>query len=300
MAYDVNRTDGTRVVIVPDRTLQPVAGISLLGKNYNSYGEIIAENMVRMLEHFSNSEAPELPLPGQIWYKKDTKTLYVYVDDVFMWQPFGGVPEVTGLDNSKIKDTNGIFHEATKIKVGGSIIAIVVNDSFSPHQDTMLTAQFPNLNPGINFSTSTGPDGDVIYKLRGRSIEAEFADMAEIYTADMELQAGHIIKLGGHAEITKTTEAFDRDVFGVISTAPGFLLNSKDKLKTHAYPVALKGRVPCFVTGEVRKGQRIVASDIHGVGMATNDYDPTAIIGRAITAKESNDIGVIEVAIGAK
>jgi hypothetical protein len=124
--------------------------------------------------------------------------------------------------------------------------------------------------------------------------------MAEIYIADDYLVPGNLVKLGGNKEITKTESEFDNQIFGIISTAPGFLLNSKQKLAEHAYPVALKGRVPCLVKGTVRKGQRIVASDIAGVGMATDHFDAATIIGRAIGEKNSDDVGAVEVAVGVR
>ncbi len=138
------------------------------------------------------------------------------------------------------------------------------------------------------------------FKIRGRAMEAEFADMAEIYKSDIELLPGNLVVLGGNQEITKTSRAFDDQIFGVISTAPGFLLNAKEKMKELAYPVALKGRVPCLVKGTVTKGQRIVASDIEGVGMATDTFDAAAIIGRAIGTKQDNGVGLVEVAVGVR
>ena len=303
MAYDVNKTDGSRVVIVPDRTLQSVAGISLLGKNYSSYGEVIAENTVRMVENFSNTDtnyrdegAPGTPLDGQVCFNKTEKTLKVYADGT--WLPVGGAPTYTGFDMTKIVDTGGGLREAIAIRVNGNIVAIISGDSES-YTPADLWNQFPLISPGINFSNASN-GSDLVYKLRGRAIEAEFADMAEIYTADMELVPGNIVKLGGNAEITKTTKEFDNSVFGIISTAPGVLLNSKDKLKPFAYPVALKGRVPCIVSGPVQKGQRIVASGIAGVGMATDEFNPAATVGRAISEQLDNDTGVVEVAVGAR
>ena len=76
--------------------------------------------------------------------------------------------------------------------------------------------------------------------------------------------------------------------------------NSGAKLNENAYPVALKGRVPCIVKGPVHKGQRIVASDIAGVGMGVDRADINAVIGRAISTKESDQIGTVEVAVGVK
>ena len=36
MAYDVTRTDGTRLAIVADRTVNTTTPIKLLGKNYSA------------------------------------------------------------------------------------------------------------------------------------------------------------------------------------------------------------------------------------------------------------------------
>ena len=54
MAYDVTKTDGTRLTILADRTVDTTTPIKLLGKNYAGYGEIMAENLVQMLEHFAS------------------------------------------------------------------------------------------------------------------------------------------------------------------------------------------------------------------------------------------------------
>jgi hypothetical protein len=312
MAYDINKTDGTRVVIVPDRTIKTVAGLRLLGKNYSSYGEIMAENLVQMLEHHASYDlptAPGNPLEGQIWFDKKTQSLNVYTNES-RWVPFGGlhIGNSTGIDLSPIKGTDSdpnidsTFHQAIRIKVKGQVVAIISQDSYIPHPDTGLQTAFPLIGKGINLN-QTGTDDDLEagdYKFRGRSMEAEFADMAEIYRSDMELVPGNLIKLGGHKEITKTTAEYDDGIFGIISTQPGFLLNSKAKLEENAYPVALKGRVPCIVKGPVRQGQRIVASDIAGVGMGVDRADLNAVIGRAISTKESDKIGTVEVAVGVK
>lgn len=319
MAYIIYSTDGTiETARIQDRTKVPVAGIDLLGKNFASYGEIMASNMVHMVENFSNTAAPDKPLPGQLWWDNANNELKVCVviDNTGNpeWIPIGGRFDgefSTGFNHKQIKDTNGVWHQAIRILVGGQIVAIISNDTYTPHDDQVDASNNKlkdlcgdadkKINPGLNLNVSTSnTNNDVIYKLRGRAIEAEFADMAEIYQSDVELVPGNIVRLGGEQEITKTVEEFDGEVFGVISTAPGFLLNSKEKLKELAYPVALKGRVPCLVKGTVRKGQRIVASEISGVGMATDKFDPTTIIGRALENKTTDDIGIVEVAVGVR
>jgi hypothetical protein len=281
-----------------------------LGKNFPSYGEVMAENLVALLEHFSNITAPAHPIIGQLWFSTTDNILYVNVTGADNgWFPLGGKDTIggttTGFETGTIKDTNNLTHSAIKIKVNSVIVAIISSDaaSYTPHPDTGLQSRFPLIGAGItmNDGDSAPGAGDFAnFLIRGRSLEAEFADMAEIYIADDLLVAGNIVKLGGEKEITKTTQEFDDQVFGIISTAPGFLLNSKMKMTEYAYPVALKGRVPCVVKGPVKKGQRIVASDIPGVGMATDESNPIAVVGRAISAKQDDSIGAVEVAVGAK
>jgi hypothetical protein len=132
----------------------------------------------------------------------------------------------------------------------------------------------------------------------GVATEAQYADLAEIYSADAEYEPGTVVKIGGDAEITQTTEHADVDVFGVISTAPAYLMN-KD---AEGLPVALQGRVPVKVIGKIRKGERLVSSDVPGVAWALGDdaYNSRAIIGRALQSKEDGDAGVIEAVIGVK
>lgn len=312
MAYDVTKTDGTRLTIVSDRTVDITTPIKLLGKNYPAYGEIMAENLVQMLENFSNPTEPTNPITGQFWWNSNSRVIYVF--DGVKWNPIGGTDliggPVEGFSTALIKDNSGIFHRAMKILVGaslpataGTIVAIISSEAatYTPHPDYSWANRFPTIGCGINMND--GQDAGSEYgnfKIRGRAMEAEFADMAEIYRSDVELVPGNIVRLGGEMEITKTIKAYDEEVFGIISTAPGFLLNSKMKMQENAYPVALKGRVPCLIKGPVRKGQRIVSSEVEGVGMATDEYNPINIIGRALNNKISDGISTVEVAVGVR
>ena len=122
--------------------------------------------------------------------------------------------------------------------------------------------------------------------------------MAEIYSTDADYEPGTVVKLGGSAEITQTVSHADQDVFGVISTDPAFLMN-KD---AEGLPVALTGRVPVKVIGKIKKGERLVSSDVPGVAWALgeDEYDARAVIGRALQDKDNGDEGLIEAVIGVK
>lgn len=319
MAYDVTKTDGTRLTILADRTVDVTTPIKLIGKNYAGYGEIMAENLVQMLEHFSSPGSLTTyqpqdtklinPIIGQLWYDSVNEVINIYTAGG--WSPLGGRDLIggrkTGIKIGNIIDTIGGVHPAMQFIVNKIVVAIMSSDAgtYTPGgPDANLASAFPEIGQGINLNQSGTADvGEEIwgnFKLRGRTIEAEFADMAEIYRADTPLLPGNLVRLGGEKEITKTIRAWDDEVFGIISTAPGFLLNSRMKMQEHAYPVALKGRVPCLVKGPIRAGQRIVASDVSGIGMAADHYDPAATIARAISSKNTEEIGLVEAAVGGK
>lgn len=100
--------------------------------------------------------------------------------------------------------------------------------------------------------------------IRGTAHAAYYADLAEYYEYEFKelIPQGTLVKIGGQKEITKTSKD-DRNVFGVISTNPGLILNEKST-DTHL-PVALIGRVPCRVRGTLKKGDKITTSKIPGV-----------------------------------
>ena len=137
---------------------------------------------------------------------------------------------------------------------------------------------------------------------RGVATTAQYADLAEMYKSDCELEAGDVVILGGHEEITKCTEEFSTEVFGVVSAAPGFILNSELN-SSEDYPVAMVGRTPVKVHGKVKKGARLVASDIPGYAKAISvgdgkNFSPLIIIGRSLEDKETDDLGIVEAVLG--
>lgn len=89
MAYTINKTDGTILVNLIDGTLDTTAtDLTLIGKNYTGFGEIFNENLVKLLENFSNSSPPERPLLGQLWYDSADGRLKVYTSSG--WKVSGG------------------------------------------------------------------------------------------------------------------------------------------------------------------------------------------------------------------
>lgn len=73
MPYVIRKTDGRIQLILEDGIVDESTGLYLVGRSFTGYGEFLANNFIRLLENFANTEAPDNPLEGQIWYNNDTK-----------------------------------------------------------------------------------------------------------------------------------------------------------------------------------------------------------------------------------
>ena len=123
--------------------------------------------------------------------------------------------------------------------------------------------------------------------------------MAENYVADADYEPGTVLILGGEHEVTVTDEAGSYKAVGVVSTDPAHLMNSTCEGE-HVVAVALRGRVPCKVIGNVNKGDVLIASDTPGyamVGAMAHNLSPLQIVGRAITSKLDAGNGVVEIIV---
>lgn len=131
--------------------------------------------------------------------------------------------------------------------------------------------------------------------LRGTAIQANYADLAERFEADVPMVPGTVVELGGLKEITAAVQDLSEKVFGVISTLPGFLLNGNAGDDASHPPVAVNGRVPVRVIGTVNKGDRLVSAG-NGLARAALRSEMTAfnVIGRALENKTTSDEGTIE------
>jgi len=83
MAYTVNKTSGAVLTTIADGTIDTTTDLTLIGKNYSGYGEIINENYVKLLENFSNTNQPSAPTEGQLWWDSSNDLLKVYTGSAF-------------------------------------------------------------------------------------------------------------------------------------------------------------------------------------------------------------------------
>tara|TARA_B100000989_G_scaffold74587_2_gene52639 strand:+ start:27207 stop:28661 length:1455 start_codon:yes stop_codon:yes gene_type:complete len=192
MAYTVNKTDGTILSTVADGTIDTTTDLTLIGKNYAGYGEFFNENLVKLLENFSNSSAPSSPVAGQMWWDKTNNLLKVYTGSAFKTvsssTASASTPSssVTGdlwwdTTNGQLKVYNGTgfttigpsFTSGTG--TSGAIVATITDNAASDHvvvqlftnntivaivsKDTTFTPQsaisgFATIKPGVQLSTA--------------------------------------------------------------------------------------------------------------------------------------------------
>jgi hypothetical protein len=142
-----------------------------------------------------------------------------------------------------------------------------------------------------NIGNATGYFNTIFAK----ATSAQYADLAETYAGDRSYAPGTVLSFGGANEVTLSHSPGDVRVAGVVSTNPSYVMNAG---LTAAYPVviALTGRVPTSVTGNVRKGDMMVSNG-DGTACASARPEMGSVLGKALE-DFTGDTGVIEVVIG--
>lgn len=105
------------------------------------------------------------------------------------------------------------------------------------------------------------------------------ADYAESYPCTDEVEAGDLLSLDKNGEIHKTKKKNDSKVIGIVSNHFASCIGGE------GVPVALNGRVPVKVTGEISPGDYLCSSEIEGVACKADiETSPRgSIIGMALT-----------------
>ena len=154
---------------------------------------------------------------------------------------------------------------------------------------TFANASVISMGSNTNVGTLTGN----FTLSAGSRMQATYADLAEYYEADEVYEPGTVLEFGGDKEVTLASDE-TRRVAGVVSTNPAYAMNAK--CPGIAVAIALQGRVPVKVRGNIRKGDMLVSG---GNGYARPTHDPKlgTIIGKALENFEGTD-GIIEIAVG--
>ena len=192
MSYKLNKTDGSLLVeLVDGRLDNSTTDVSLIGKNYQGFGEFLNENFIKILESFANTAPPSKALKGQLWYDTAEGRLKVYdgatfkstdstifsstqpsnltagdiwidgsTNQMYFWDgvdltlvgpQYTKTQTKTGNEVSTIKDTTGQNKIIVKFYIGGSLVGIYAKSAFTPFP---AISGFTSLSQGFNISSS--------------------------------------------------------------------------------------------------------------------------------------------------
>ena len=171
---------------------------------------------------------------------------------------------------------------------GISSASFMRSDATDSHSGTFT----PSTDNSIDLGSSSLRYNEVYaVTFQGTASSAQFADLAEKYESDAELDAGTVVMFGGEKEITACDSENCHAVAGVISTDPAYMMNAGGE----GQYVALTGRVPTKVTGPVAKGDLMVSAG-NGMAKSNNEAQAGRIIGKAVESSEGGE-AVIEVLV---
>jgi hypothetical protein len=204
---------------------------------------------------------------------------------------------------------NGIIQNATQngnivlqVNQGGTntVVATIFGSNAIASFGNSLAVNSVN-KVGANAVGNIGSSSNYFDRVFATATTALYADVAERFASDIMYEPGTVVELGGTAEITLVTEELSDRVFGVISTRPAFTMNGGAGDDVTHPPVAMTGRVPVKVRGQVRKGDRLVSAG-DGIARAAFAHEITAFntIGRALVDKLTDDVGMVEAIVTIK
>ena len=220
----------------------------------------------------------------------------------------GGIVSVTG--NITGGNVSATAHTGTTVSVtanvtGGNILTAgimsstgnAIHGNLTVSTGTVTLGNIVNANG--NGVGNIGATGGYFNTIFAKSTSAQYADLAEMYVADLHYGPATVVEFGGDYEVTASKDSHSTSVAGIVSTNPSYLMNSA-QTGENVVAVALVGRVPCNVVGKINKGDRLVSSNIPGVAtrLVADEFQPGCIIGKALEPYDSNEVGTIEVAVG--
>jgi hypothetical protein len=231
-------------------------------------------------------------------------------DITFKVNDAGVTTTVMTIDGSESRVGIGTTTPTTKLDISGTTTSTAFAGPLTGNVSGNLTSSGANTMGTLTMggtltSKAILPDADTSYDIGSltkkyntvfaKATSAQYADLAEIYESDSDYEVGTVVIFGGEKEITVSSMGSDTRVAGVISENPAYLMNSETK----GQAVALQGKVPCKVIGQISKGDMLVTHSQHP-GVARKGMDPKigTVIGKALEEYNSNEIGTINIVAG--
>ena len=227
---------------------------------------------------------------------------------------------ILGQDRIPNIPSSKVIYDGTKLPLSAMDPALVRNNESTIYTGTRLyngTSTFMNTvtvgSPGATPVNSTfhgqiDHDGNIIpsttdiYQIGstgfkyagvyattffGNATSANFADLAEKYTTDEDYPIGTVMMVNFDTNGETTKCGTSGIPVGVISAKPAFLMNAE----AEGQALALKGRVPVRVCGQIRKGEAVYTWKN---GCGSTEFNGAHMIGISLETSDIEDEKMIE------
>lgn len=247
---------------------------------------------------FSQTVEPTDQHPYDFWYDTDVDRLYIKNSNgeyILVGGADLSVSSATKL--STARTINGVSFDGT------ANITVTSNTPNTLTRGSYLTGNNFNGGSATTWSVDVGdtqrPDsnkivardsnGDIRFNVgHGVSTSSRYADLAEKYITDIDYEFGTVMIVGGEAEVCACSPG--KKAVGVVSANPGYMMNSDLDGGTY---IALKGRVPVKVIGEINKGDYLIPG-LNGHAVATQELQLNIF---AVALTSSQGTGYVEAVI---
>lgn len=166
MSYTIVRTDGTVLTTIPDGIVNTTSTpLSLPGRNYPGYGQVMDTNFVRALENFADSTLPANAIRGQLFFNTTDDTLYICPSDgesnLSNWSRVLSLPlanlELTDLDASGDITANNAYidNDVTANHIITNYLTVNVNANIN--QANIATVAYIGEANTTSITTGTRP-----------------------------------------------------------------------------------------------------------------------------------------------
>ena len=152
MAYKINNTFGTLLVTLADGTIDTTTtDLALIGKGYAGFGEKLNENLIKLLENFNNTSAPDNKIQGQLWYDQTNKQLNVYTGVKF--KPVGSTTNSASAPVNAVQGDLWFDTSNTQLYVyNGTAWTLIGPTTVAGSGVTQVVSEIGQDNAGVNQS----------------------------------------------------------------------------------------------------------------------------------------------------
>ena len=170
MAYTILKSNGTTLTSIADGTINTTAcSVSLPGRNYAGYGNVLDTNFVHIMENFANTSPPPNPIQGQLWYNTNNNTLNIcptdYISNANAWltlaqsgssgtTTFGTLVVTGNITANNAAITNAITADTITVRLATvTSNATIANATITTGNVSTLNTQI--ISTGANATTGT-------------------------------------------------------------------------------------------------------------------------------------------------